>query len=293
MTTVGDVIGVAQDEVLSSKLTQLDLPITPQHPLTADKNSLCFLKEGLGQSEWGLRSPSLPPIGLAIVAENQAVTTQTASNWIAVRNPRYVFAKICSILFPYRNGQPIDDGAIHRDIEVMDSGVLATARITFDRAFSGGGVVIFPGVSIGSGTFIRSGTVLGSDGFGYEPSPHGEAPVRLQHYGGLQIGRNCDIGSSVSIDRGTFDDTTIGDGVKMDNLVHIAHNVIVGDNTMIAAGAAISGSVKIGSSVWIGPNVTVSNGLEVGDAAHLGLGSVILRDVLSGQKVFGNPARQV
>lgn len=232
-------------------------------------------------------------VGLVITDTSNVGGFPEAINWIAVDNPRYVFARICGSFFPYRNGKKAQISSNLEQVQLDQSGLYIKSKTVFDHGFIGSGVTVFPGVTIMGGTFIRSGSVLGSDGFGFERKSRDTDPVRLHHYGGLIVGENCEIGSNVSIERGTFHDTIVGNDVKIDNNVHVAHNVTIGRSTMIAAGSVISGSATVGSFVWIGPNTTVRNRTQIGDFAHVSLGSVVLKDIQPGQRVFGNPARPI
>lgn len=137
---------------------------------------------------------------------------------------------------------------------------------------------------------VGENTVIGGDGFGFEKNEKGEYEF-FPHFGDVYIGDNVSIGSNTCIDRGTLARTSIGNGVKIDNLVHIAHNVNVGDNCLIVAGSVICGSVKIGEGTYIGANVTIREHLTIGKNCYIGMGSVVTKDIPDGEMWYGNPAK--
>ncbi len=124
-------------------------------------------------------------------------------------------------------------------------------------------VTIYNNVKIGNNIIVHSGTVIGSDGFGYANDE--KILVKIPQVGGVQIGDNVEIGSNTSIDRGTLDNTIIGNGVKIDNQIQIAHNVQIGDNTAIAGCAGIAGSAKIGKNCIIGGAAGIQGHIEICD----------------------------
>lgn len=152
------------------------------------------------------------------------------------------------------------------------------------------GVHVYPRVRIGNHVIIHSGTVIGAEGFGYERDEEGRL-VRIPHVGGVVIEDHVEIGANTAIDRGAIDDTVIGEGARIDNLVHIAHNVRVGADAAVIAHAMVAGSVKLGDRAWIAPASTLRDGIAVGDDAVVGLGAVVTRDVPAGETVLGSPAR--
>jgi UDP-3-O-[3-hydroxymyristoyl] glucosamine N-acyltransferase len=156
----------------------------------------------------------------------------------------------------------------------------------------GPNVVIGANVRIGARSIVGPGSVLGFDGFGYTRHPDGTAE-RFPHFGGVLVGDDVEIGSNTSVDRGTLGDTVIEDGAKIDNLVHIAHNVRVGADAYVIAHAMIGGSTTIGARAWIAPNVAVRDGIVIGDDALVGLGSVVTKSVGDGQTVAGSPAMPI
>lgn len=134
---------------------------------------------------------------------------------------------------------------------------------------------------------LRTGqhVVIGGEGFGFYKGQ------RVPHIGGVTIGQDVEIGSGTCIDRGTLGDTIIGDRTKIDNLVHLAHNCVIGKDCMIVAHATICGSVIIEDGVWVGAGATILQKLRIGKGAVIGAGAVVTKDVPAGATVVGNPAR--
>ncbi len=124
-------------------------------------------------------------------------------------------------------------------------------------------VTAYPGTVIGQRCVVQAGAVLGSDGFGFAPDKDGY--VRIPQVGSLRIGDDVDIGANTTIDRGAIEDTVIGDGVKIDNLVQVGHNVRIGEHTVIAGCVGISGSATIGRRCMIGGKAGIAGHLEIGD----------------------------
>lgn len=127
-------------------------------------------------------------------------------------------------------------------------------------------VVMYHDVQLGDDGIVHSGTVLGSDGFGFAPSSSGWE--KIYQLGGVRIGDRVEIGSNTSIDRGSLEHTVIEDGVIIDNLVHVAHNCHIGKNTAIAACCGVAGSTKIGANCTFAGQVGVVGHIEICDNAH-------------------------
>lgn len=151
-------------------------------------------------------------------------------------------------------------------------------------------VVIGDGVRVGARCVIKSGAVIGEEGFGFERDELGR-PIRLIHLGSVLIGDDVEIGSLTTVCRGTLDDTVIEDFSKIDDHVHIAHNVRVGRSALITACAEVSGGAVIGDEAWLGPNVSVIQKVRIGGKSLVGIGSNVIRDVPLGATVAGNPAK--
>ena len=151
-------------------------------------------------------------------------------------------------------------------------------------------VSIFRNTRIGANCIIRAGATIGSSGFGFEREDDG-TPITFPHLGGVVIGDNVEVGACSCIARGTLGDTLIKDSVKIDNLVHIAHNCVINNNAFIIACAEISGGVEVEKNAWIAPNSSVNQKITVGANSLVGLGAVVVKDVAPGSVVAGNPAR--
>lgn len=159
----------------------------------------------------------------------------------------------------------------------------------------GEGCLIYPNVTIreyvqiGKQVIIHSGSVIGSDGYGYV-QVHNKHQKIVQ-YGGVIVEDDVEIGANVTIDRARFQNTIIGQGTKIDNLVQIAHNVITGKNCLIIAQVGISGSTTLGDQVVLAGQVGVVGHIRIGDKVLVGAQSGISKDVPEGQMMFGTPAQ--
>ncbi len=157
----------------------------------------------------------------------------------------------------------------------------------------GDGTIIEAGVNvlektvIGNEVILRSGCTVGTEGFQFIRD--GADVVKIRHAGGVKIGNNVEVQANGAISRSIFGGfTELGDGTKLDNLVHVAHDVKIGKRCLLAAAAMIAGSVSMGDDVWVGPGVSVSSEIVIGDNANLTIGSVVTKNVESGQRVTGN-----
>jgi UDP-3-O-[3-hydroxymyristoyl] glucosamine N-acyltransferase len=154
-----------------------------------------------------------------------------------------------------------------------------------------GRVTLYAGATLGNRVEIHSGAVIGADGFGYV---FGEGRYwKFPQIGTVEIGDDVEIGANATIDRGSLDNTVIGDGVKIDNLVQVAHNVRVGDHSVLAAQTGVSGSSTIGARVIVGGQVGVADHCTLEDGAIIGAQAGIPtgKTIRSGQTVWGTPAR--
>ncbi|MDO7614250.1 MAG: UDP-3-O-(3-hydroxymyristoyl)glucosamine N-acyltransferase, partial [Crocinitomicaceae bacterium] len=149
-------------------------------------------------------------------------------------------------------------------------------------------VTVYHDCKIGANCIIHSGTVIGSDGFGFAPNEKGEFQ-KIPQIGNVQIEDNVEIGSNVSIDRATMGSTFIRKGVKIDNLCQIAHNVDVDENSAMAAQVGIAGSSKIGKNVLIGGQAGISGHLKIADQTKIVAQSGIPSTVKKAQTLMGTP----
>ena len=149
-------------------------------------------------------------------------------------------------------------------------------------------VVLYHGVRVGRGCRLHAGCVLGSDGFGYLPV--GGRIRKVPQLGGVEVGDDVEIGANTCIDRAKTGMTTIGSGTKIDNLVHIAHNVHVGPSCLLAGQIGIAGSSTLGAGVMLGGQVGVKDHIHLHDGVQVGAQSGLMRDVPAGEIVFGSPA---
>lgn len=142
-------------------------------------------------------------------------------------------------------------------------------------------VTLYHGVKVGDRAILHSGVVLGADGFGFAPDPRQStgAWAKISQLGGVAIGDDAEIGANTTIDRGALEDTQIGNGVKLDNQIMVAHNVKIGDHTAIAACVGVAGSTVIGRRCTIAGAAMISGHLVLGDDVHVSGGTAITSNV--------------
>jgi UDP-3-O-[3-hydroxymyristoyl] glucosamine N-acyltransferase len=153
----------------------------------------------------------------------------------------------------------------------------------------GPGVVCYAGSRIGNRVVLKAGAVIGGDGFGYLSD--GKGHTRIPHVGGCILEDDVEVGSNTCIDRGSVDDTVVGRGTKVDNLVQVGHNVHIGERCLIMAGVGIAGSTRIGNDAILAGHVGVTDHLVIGDRARIAAKSAIFGDVPAGASFSGHPAR--
>jgi UDP-3-O-[3-hydroxymyristoyl] glucosamine N-acyltransferase len=151
------------------------------------------------------------------------------------------------------------------------------------------GVVVYAGCTIGARCTLHSGAVIGSDGFGFEPAREGWK--KIPQVGNAVVEDEVEIGANVTIDRGRFGATRIGRGTKIDNLVHVGHNVVVGESVLLIAQTGISGSVRIESRAIVAGQVGIAGHATIGAGARIGAQSGVFGDVPPGEEWAGYPAR--
>lgn len=249
--------------------------------------------------------------GAVLVPEDFA--GQCRTSLILCKSPRLAFAKIVNVLSPpVRPSQGISAMArIGRNFSAGRDAHIAPCVVIEDNTRIGDRAVIRPHVYIGEGTVIgddadiypnvsimngcvignrvviHSGTVIGSDGYGF--TPDGRRHYKIPQKGIVQIDDDVEIGANNAIDRATFGKTWIKQGVKTDNLVHIAHNVVVDENTLIVAQVGIAGSTTIGKNVILAGQAGITGHLSIGDRAVVGPQAGIIRSVPAGEVVSGTP----
>ena len=198
-------------------------------------------------------------------------------------------------------GATVDPGCTVYPFVFVGAGAMVGAGTTlFPGAYVGencrvgAGCTLYPnatlmaGTVLGDRTVVHAGAVLGSDGFGYAPGPNGLE--KIPQVGVVGVGSDVEIGANAAIDRAALGVTSIGNGVKIDNLVQIGHNVEIGSHSIIVSQVGISGSTKVGTGVTMAGQVGVAGHLKIGDGATIGPKSGIAKDVAAGMTVGGIPA---
>ncbi|MGE4064828.1 MAG: UDP-3-O-(3-hydroxymyristoyl)glucosamine N-acyltransferase [Rhodospirillaceae bacterium] len=228
-------------------------------------------------------------------------------------DPRAAFASIAAAYYPAGEASdysaPIaPDAQIGQNARLAPGVVIGAKAIIGENVSIGANSVIGPGVEIGAGSAIGAnvtvfyalvgrdvilhpGVRIGQDGFGFAPTPSGLKKV--PQLGRVLIHDNVEIGANSTVDRGAVGDTVIGAGTKIDNLVQIGHNVVIGRRCIIVAQVGISGSCTLGDGVVLGGQVGLADHVEIADGAQVAAQSGLMRNVGRGEVVMGSPAKPI
>jgi UDP-3-O-[3-hydroxymyristoyl] glucosamine N-acyltransferase len=229
---------------------------------------------------------------------NNPEELQSTKCLILVENPKLTFLRIASTFFLPKAKYGIHPTAtIHPSANISDKCYIGPysyigKSTVGDETIIYGHCHIYDQVTIGRQVTIHAGTVIGADGFGYQRNEKGEFE-KFPHIGGIIIKDNVEIGANTCIDRGALGNTIIEEGVKIDNLVHIAHNVSVGKHTAIIANTMIGGSTSIGEYSWIAPSVCIRDQLVIGNKVTVGMGSIVTKNIPNGETWLGAPAKPI
>ena len=254
----------------------------------------------------------------SVAVVNNDISIEPGENrvFIKVNNADLAMSKVLELFAP---SSPVFDNAIHDTAVVHHTATVGEGTKIGAGAYIGANVVlgnnvtIYPNVTIlddstiGNGTTIWSGTVvrerchignhcilhpnatIGADGFGFRPCPE-QGLAKIPQIGNVIIGNGVEIGSGSCVDRGKFSSTILGDGCKIDNLVQIGHNSVLGRFCIMAGNSGLAGSVTLGDGVIIGGSASIKDHVTIGNGAIVGAGSGVTCDIPAGKTMLGYPA---
>jgi len=259
------------------------------------------------EDEAGLVEALASPAG-AVLAGEFAADAQTSKPLLIAAHPRLAFARAARVIHP-----PVRRyTGVHSSAEVHTGARLGKQVAIDAHAFVGercaigdrthidcdiaANVCVYPGTTLGDRVLVQCGAVLGSDGFGFVRDPATGAYEKFPQIGRLEIGDDVEIGANCTLDRGALDATVVGGGTKLDNLVHVGHNVRIGRNVVIAAQTGISGSAVIEDNAVIAGQVGIADHVTIGEGVILGAqcgvpSNKIIRG--PGELFWGTPARPI
>ncbi len=265
---------------------------------------------------------ALASLAAGVIAGEFAAGAARSKPLLIATQPKLAFARAAALLYPpaalqtgvHPSAVVRASASLGKEVGIGPNVVIGENVVVGDRTQVGAGtfigaraklggdcfiaanVTIYPGVALGDRVIVHAGAVLGSDGFGYVRDPASGRYEKFPQIGRLEIGNDVEIGANVTIDRGALDATVIGRGVKLDNLVHVAHNVTIGENVVIAAQTGISGTVEIGKDVVVAGQVGIADHVRIEEGVILGAQcGVPSNKVIRGKGIlfWGTPARPI
>lgn len=307
--TVSEINAVLNGELVGATTHTIS---APEQLENAGINHITFIGNRKYAKLWETSKASA-----AVIDEKIALEPGENRVLIRVKNADLAMAQILEFFDP---GLPKLEEEIHPTAVVhktatLGKGVQIGANCYVGKNVNlGEGTILYPNVTImddttiGNGCILWSGTVIrerseighycifhtnvsiGADGFGFRPSPDGKGLVKIPQIGNVVIGNSVEIGANSCVDRGKFSSTIIGDGSKIDNLVQIGHNSIMGRSCIMAGHSGLAGSVTLGDGVIIGGSASINDHTTIHSGATVGAGSGVVGDVAAGKTVLGYPA---
>ncbi|MFH0734090.1 MAG: UDP-3-O-(3-hydroxymyristoyl)glucosamine N-acyltransferase [bacterium] len=265
--------------------------------LEADEFSFCWINpKRREKNEYAANTKSR----FIVCDDTVKITEEMLINkcFLIVQNPKLIFLRIVEKYFINETKHTIHPKSeIDKDAKIGNN-VLIGAFTYIGKCEIGEGTKIYgncylyDNVKVGKNVTIHAGTVIGADGFGYQRNENGQME-KFPHIGGVIIEDNVDIGANTCIDKGALGNTLIKEGAKIDNLVHIAHNVVVGKDAVVIANSMIGGSTIIGDRAWVAPSVSLMNSIEIGENTTIGLGGVVIKSIPANEVWVGFPAKPI
>lgn len=300
-------------KVLNGKIigTALQIITAPEQLERASTSEISFIGHKKYEKLWATSNASV-----AVVNEDISIEPGENRSFIKVKNADLAMSQVLEL---FALPTPIFTTKIHHSANIDGTAQIGIgSRIGAGsyigpKVIIGENVIIYPNVTIldectiGNNTVIWSGTVIrerchlgtdcivhpnatiGADGFGFRPCPE-RGLVKIPQIGNVIIGNWVEIGANTCVDRGKFSSTLIGDGCKIDNLVQIGHNSILGKFCIMAGNSGLAGSVTLGNGVIIGGSASIKDHTTIGDGAIVGAGSGVTGDIPAGKIMLGYPA---
>jgi UDP-3-O-[3-hydroxymyristoyl] glucosamine N-acyltransferase len=308
--TISEINDILQGELIGNQNLNI---VGPEQLQNAKSNHITFIGSTKYIKYWADSEACA-----AIVNDNLNVDPGDNRALIKVKNADLAMAKILELFNPPAPEFESDihpTAVIHATAKIGNGCKIGANCYVGKNVVLNDGVILYPNVcvfdetTIGNNTVAWSGTVIrerciigshcifhtnvsiGSDGFGYRPSDDGRGLTKIPQIGNVIIGHYVEIGANSCVDRAKFSSTIIGDGCKIDNLVQIAHNCIMGRSCIMAGHSGLAGSVTLGDGVIIGGSASIKDHTTIHSGATVGAGSGVVGDIEAGKTVLGYPAQ--
>jgi acetyltransferase-like isoleucine patch superfamily enzyme len=283
--------GVVADEPSAELASSSDIFTHVSVPMQAKAGALSWLSARACERDPGL---GVHFEGTLLLASKGVLGKRV----VRCSDPKLAFVLATELCFPEFDAEWVDtSGGAGRPASVgsnvrLGSGVCCGADVRIGDDVSIGPNTCLQYATIGDDVSIGANCTVGGPGFGFVWHAT-RGWLRFPHVGRVIIERGVIVGNNTCIDRGALGDTIVRQGARIDNQVHVAHNVDLGRDTLVIANAMIAGSVTVGPKAWIAPSAAILNQLSIGSGSVVGLGAVVIDSVADGATVVGNPAKEL
>ena len=308
--SISEINDILKGELLGETSERIE---GPEELKKANSNQITFIGSSKYAKFWAESKASV-----ALINDNLTLLPGENRAFIKVKNVDLAMAKILELFNPpapvfitdihpsavihetAKIGSGCKIGAncyVGKDVELGNEVILYPNVCVFDETVIGDRTVVWSGTVIrerciiGTNCIFHTNVSIGADGFGYRPSDDGRGLVKIPQIGNVIIGHYVEIGANSCVDRAKFSSTIIGDGCKIDNLVQIAHNSVMGRFCIMAGHSGLAGSVTLGDGVMIGGSASIKDHTTIHSGAIVGAGSGVMNDVEAGKTVLGYPAQ--